>query len=227
LSNQLIQYHQEAKNNILGLNFGNNSIDGFALMINCRKGFLTSSIPKLANAGYMAIFHPGNQGVTIHKPNSFDIQSKKKPILQWWRDHNGLWRINPSSDGKQTELDKDKVPCDDHAANVYSLPSTSQSIKFLHAAAGFPVKETWLPAIENGHYSTWPGLTSNPVRKHFPAESVEIQKGHMKKQCQNVRSTKSREQQTVTDKIELRRALTKQNLMVKVIIFFGVLVGEF
>jgi hypothetical protein len=38
LSNQVIQYHQEAKNNILGLNFGNISIDGFALMINSRKG---------------------------------------------------------------------------------------------------------------------------------------------------------------------------------------------
>ncbi len=107
------------------------------------------SIPKLADAGYTAIFHPGNKGVTIHKPNSFDIQSKKKPILQGWRDHNGLWRLNPSSNSKQTGLDKDKVPCGNHAANVYSLPSMSQSIKFLHAAAGFPVKETWLPAIEN------------------------------------------------------------------------------
>ncbi len=79
------------------------------------------------------------------------------------------------------------------------------------------MKETWLPAIENGHYSTWPGLTTKPVRKHFPAESIEIQKDHMKKQRQNVRSTKAREQQTVTDKIEIRHALTKQNLMVKVI----------
>ena len=40
LSNQLIQYHQEVKKNILGLNFGNISIEGFALMINGRKGFI-------------------------------------------------------------------------------------------------------------------------------------------------------------------------------------------
>jgi hypothetical protein len=39
----------------------------------------------------------------------------------------------------------------------------------------------------------------------------------MKKQRQNVQLTKAREQQTVTDKIELRHALTKQNLMVNVI----------
>ncbi len=39
----------------------------------------------------------------------------------------------------------------------------------------------------------------------------------MKKQRQNVQSTKAREQQTVTDEFELRRSLTKQNLMVKVI----------
>jgi hypothetical protein len=27
-------------------------------------------------------------------------------------------------------------------ANVYNLPSISQSIKYLHAAAGYPVKDT-------------------------------------------------------------------------------------
>ncbi len=36
------------------------------------------SIPKLADAGYTAIFHPGNKSVTIHEPNSFDIQFKKR-----------------------------------------------------------------------------------------------------------------------------------------------------
>ncbi len=39
LSNQLIQYHQEAKKHILGLNFGNISIEAFALTINARKDF--------------------------------------------------------------------------------------------------------------------------------------------------------------------------------------------
>ncbi len=39
LSNQLIQYHQEAKKYILGLNFGNITIEAFALMINAKQVF--------------------------------------------------------------------------------------------------------------------------------------------------------------------------------------------
>jgi hypothetical protein len=68
---------------------------------------------------------------------------------------------------------------------VYNLPSTAQAIKFLHAAAGYPVKETWISAINFGNYVTWLGLTAKAVQRHFP-ESDEKQKGHMKKQRQNV-----------------------------------------
>jgi hypothetical protein len=39
LSNQPIQYHQEGKKHILGFNFGNISIEAFALTTNARKGF--------------------------------------------------------------------------------------------------------------------------------------------------------------------------------------------
>ncbi len=66
-------------------------------------------------------------------------------------------------------------------ANVYDLPSVNQTIKYLHAAAGYPVKDTWVKAINAGNYTTWPGLTAIAVRKHFP-ESDETQKGHMKHQ---------------------------------------------
>ena len=44
-------------------------------------------------------------------------------------------------------------------------------------------------AIKAGNYNTWPGLTATAVRHHFP-ESDKTQKGHMKKQRQNMRSTK-------------------------------------
>ncbi len=73
--------------------------------------------------------------------------------------------------------------------SVYSIPSTKGNIKFLHAAAGYPVEDTWTKAINAGNYLTWPGLSTKAVRRHFP-ESNETQKGHMKKQRQNVRSTR-------------------------------------
>ena len=46
-----------------------------------------------------------------------------------------------------------------------------------------------MKAVKNGHYDTWPGLTTAAVAKHCP-DAIETQKGHMKKQRQNVRSTR-------------------------------------
>jgi len=68
----------------------------------------------------------------------------------------------------------------------YSI--NEKSVRYLHAAAGFPVKESWIDAIKAGNYTTWPGLNVKVVNRYFP-ESDETQKGHMKKQRQNVRST--------------------------------------
>ena len=76
--------------------------------------------------------------------------------------------------------------------NVYNKPSTKESVCYLHAAAGFPVKESWIVAIKAGNYTTWPGLNIKVVNVYFP-ESDKTQKGHMKKQRQNVRSTKVKE----------------------------------
>ncbi len=77
----------------------------------------------------------------------------------------------------------------ERASNVYDLPSINQTVKYLHAAGGFPTKETWLKAINAGNVATWPTINSSIVRRHFP-ESDETAKGHMKKQRQGVRSTR-------------------------------------
>jgi hypothetical protein len=59
-------------------------------------------------------------------------------------------------------------------------------VRYYHAAAGFPTKLTWIAAIKNKQYASWPGLTAEAVQKHFP-ESEETQKGHMKKQKAGIR----------------------------------------
>ena len=48
---------------------------------------------------------------------------------------------------------------------------------------------TWVKAIANSQYSSWPGLTIEAIEWHFP-ESLETQKGHMGKQQAGIRSTK-------------------------------------
>ena len=42
---------------------------------------------------------------------------------------------------------------------AYDLPSVAALIRYLDAAAGYPVRSTWLKAIGSGNYSTWMGLT--------------------------------------------------------------------
>jgi hypothetical protein len=137
------------------------------------------SVNKMSQEGYTTIFHPGEQGVTIHEKGTFKIITTKKTVIHGHNIKSGQIETN-----KQEE-----------ANNVYSLPSIQQCIKYLHAAAGFPVKETWLDAIKAGNYVTWPGLTAAAVQKHF-SDSDETQKGHMKKQRQGVRSTKLKDDKT-------------------------------
>ena len=59
----------------------------------------------------------------------------------------------------------------------------------MQAAAGFPVRSTWLKAINNGNFNSWPGLTYNNAAKYCP-QSIETMKGHMVQSSQGVRSTK-------------------------------------
>ncbi len=60
---------------------------------------------------------------------------------------------------------------------------------YLHAAAGLPVKETFLDAVCTRNYAMWPGLTTTLIAKHFPDSDETHQKGHMKGQRKGVRST--------------------------------------
>ena len=88
------------------------------------------SVGKLADANYTTIFHPKGDGVTIHAKNTFRIKTYSKPVLKGWRDPNGLWRLS-TQQPRQVEIARIK---EDTAANVYSLPSIPQTIRYLHAA---------------------------------------------------------------------------------------------
>ena len=98
-------------------------------------------VGKFADAGYTTVFHPRGEGVTVHQKNLFQLQVLRKPVLQGWRDANGLWRL--SRDTKSKNLQEPSLrKHNEVAANVYSLPSLPQTIWYLHAAVGFPPKDT-------------------------------------------------------------------------------------
>ncbi len=108
----------------------------------------------------------------IHKKGTLTITMSEPPMLQGRKKKGAkLWTVL----GAETDNECKKV------ANVYDIPSITQMIKYLHAAAGYPVKDTWVKTINAGNYTTLPGLTATAARKHFP-ESDKTQKGHMKRQ---------------------------------------------
>jgi hypothetical protein len=65
-----------------------------------------------------------------------------------------------------------------YAAATTSTDTVPALITFYHAAAGYPVKSTWIAAIANGHYNSWPGLTADRVRRHL-TEPIATVKGHL------------------------------------------------
>ena len=143
------------------------------------------SVKTLADNGYTTIFHPYDQGVTVHGLDDFELTLKSPALLQGWRRAGGLWTV-PIIDEQTSSPARTS---DDVAMNAYELPSTKEVVRFLHAALGFPTKATLLTAIRNGNLVTFPALNISNVTKHFP-ESNETQKGHMKQAKQGVRSTK-------------------------------------
>ena len=76
---------------------------------------------------------------------------------------------------------------------MYDLPSVEVLVKYFHAAAGFPVKDTWLKAIKNKNYVSWPGLTYENARKYCPSADDNL-KGHLVQTRQGIRSTKPKVQ---------------------------------
>jgi hypothetical protein len=64
-------------------------------------------------------------------------------------------------------LPKQTPPTKD-IANVYRLKMQPELVCYYHAVAGFPTKPTWVAAIKNRQFASWPGLTAKAFTKHFP-----------------------------------------------------------
>ena len=129
------------------------------------------SINKMAKEGYTTILHPREEGVAVHKHGTVTITMTEPLVLQGCK----------SKGEKLLTISADDPPRKEQANNVYDLPPMSQTVQYLHAAAGFPTEETWIKAIEAGNFNTWPIQTPSTVQCHFP-ESDEMQKRHMKRQ---------------------------------------------
>ncbi len=145
------------------------------------------SIPKLADAGYTTVI--SREGAAIHNDHTTTITANKPPILKADRCNlTGLWKLPLHA----VETAANKDPQHNEAINViFDLPSACQNFLWYHTAAGFPPKETFIRAVCNGNYATWPKLTVQLIPKYM-LDLDETAKGHLKGQCQGIRSMKQK-----------------------------------
>ena len=94
--------------------------------------------------------------------------------------------------------------------NAFHTTTKAELIKYLHQAAFSPVKATWKKAIENGHFTTWPGLTPEAVEKYLPRHSPATDKGHMARQKQGIRPTTKSEKWAAKKLREWREENSKE-----------------
>ncbi len=176
------------------------------------------SMSKFVNANYIAIFDKDE--VNIYDANNTVVTVTRVAILRGWQCKQiKLWQVPPVKDvtnnNTQTvlcncppsEFLPEQLPPPEAINNVYELKTQPELVRYYHAAAGFPTKPTWIQAINNRQFASWPGLTAKAVKKHYP-EPEETQKGHCCKTRSGLRSMKTA---TSTNNDEDDATITKPN----------------
>ena len=156
------------------------------------KGNLFST-SKFVDAGYAWKFDQDKVGV-YDTTNTKNTTSRVAVMKGWHVPGENVWRFPlQTEDGvplesrtSPQELLRSQPP---PVRNVCKLRTKPELVRYYHAAAGFPTKPTWIAAIKNGHYKTWPGLNQKDVAKYFP-NSTEMWRGHGRKIKSGQRSTR-------------------------------------
>jgi hypothetical protein len=158
------------------------------------------STAKFVKACYITVFD--NKEVNIYDTHNTTFKVSRAAILRGWFDRTAnLWQIplipvvlNSNTDTvlvnkPPAEFLPDCLPAINTIHNVYKLKTQPELVRYLHACAGFPTKPSWIKAIKNRQYASWPGLTIKAAAKYFP-ESKETMKGCGCKTKSGLRSTK-------------------------------------
>ena len=90
----------------------------------------------------------------------------------------------------KTDSNGQAKPLFNIASNVHRIRSKKILCDYLHRAAGYPVKKTWLQVIKERFFTSWPGLTFALVSKFLPETSKETATGHLHRRQQGIQNTR-------------------------------------
>ena len=89
------------------------------------------------------------------------------------------------------------------------MTTKKEIVEFYHAAARWPVKKTWIAAIQRNVYTSWPGLNGNMVRQHLEVREPTVL-GHINTRRLSTQTTKEKEKKE-TGKEKMECILTEEN----------------
>ena len=148
-----------------------------------------------------------NECEVLFAEDSVTVARHGKVSLTGVRDvcRTNLWLLplKPSPRDSQ-DTDDTKYEHHHHSHVAHHATSESESLQCLHAACFSPKPTTWMKAIENEQFKSWPGLTKSAVKNYLPS-SMATAKGHLDRQRKNRKSTRV----TFKQDIELDK-MTKQ-----------------
>ena len=141
------------------------------------------SVGVLCDHGCTATF--SDSTVSIHLPNGDTILTGTRSAI------TQLWCLNLPSTPAPSAASTTHPPSPllDVANSLLQSSATIASrVAYYHATMFSPAQSTWCAAIDAGHFTSWPELTSAQVRRHPPRSAATI-KGHLDQQRANLRST--------------------------------------
>jgi len=132
------------------------------------------SIGQLCDEDFSAVFTK-NRVKIFDNRNDLAITGQRNK-------QDGLWDVNFQSQIQQSRLQL-QLPSPNANVILRHNMSDSNVAAFLHTAAGCPTKATFIVAIQNGNFTTWPGLTTS---------LIATGKCHMKQEQQRLKSNQIR-----------------------------------
>jgi hypothetical protein len=111
-----------------------------------------------------------------------------------------LWRVN-----LKQQMNNKITQCN----HAHDNNNQKYLIYYLHASCFSPVKSTWIKAIKNGIFSSWPGLNRHSVEKYLSKSNSTV-KGHLNQQRQNSRTTKIKDAPLLDSDADLDHGIKTQ-----------------
>jgi hypothetical protein len=129
------------------------------------------------------------------------VKKNRRCVMYGSRDPKSrLWQVD-----LKKRFETNQVQCNHAPDNS----NQKDLINYLHDACFSTVKSTWITAIKNGHFTSWPVLTEHYVEKHV-SKYTSTTKGHLNQQRQNARTTKFKDTKVIVTEPELDHSIKTQ-----------------